>query len=156
MSGGSYNYLCRAFDLDDLLDRRGSLREMADRLAGLGYAEDAAKETEELLVLLNQWGVRAEVRRNRLAEVWKAVEWWDSCDSGPDGVRKALDELLNPTPPAPPAPKYCCEHDDDAHDGAGCLDCSCNLGPMHTKAGYNPTPTSVVKARADVAARLRP
>lgn len=90
MSGGSYNYLCHAFDLDDLLERRHSLREMADRLAGLGYAEDAAKETEELLVLLNQWCVRAEVRRNRLADVWKAVEWWDSCDSGEDDVREAL------------------------------------------------------------------
>jgi len=90
MSGGSYNYLCHAFDLDDLLSSRGSLREMADRLAGLGYAEDAAKETEELLILLNQWSVRAEVRRNRLAKVWKAVEWWDSCDSGEDDVREAL------------------------------------------------------------------
>lgn len=90
MSGGSYNYLCHAFDLDDLLSRRGSLREMADRLAGLGYAEDAAKETEELLVLLNQWCVRAEVRRSRLAGVWKAVEWWDSCDWGEDQVREAL------------------------------------------------------------------
>lgn len=90
MSGGSYNYLCHAFDLDDLLEKRGSLREMADRLAGLGYAEDAAKETEELLALLNQWRVRAEVRRNRLAAVWKAVEWLDSGDSGEDDVREAL------------------------------------------------------------------
>ncbi|MFD6490682.1 hypothetical protein [Streptomyces sp. NPDC060188] len=90
MSGGSYNYLCHAFDLDDLLERRHSLREMADRLAGLGYAEDAAKETEELLVLLNQWGVRAMVRKNRLAEVWKAVEWWDSSDRSEKGVHEAL------------------------------------------------------------------
>lgn len=90
MSGGSYDHLCHAFDLDDLLGKRGSLREMADRLAGLGYAEDAAKETEELLVLLNQWSVRAEVRRNRLAEVWKAVEWWDSGDRSEGAVREAL------------------------------------------------------------------
>jgi hypothetical protein len=90
MSGGSYNYLCHAFDLDDLLEKRHSLREMADRLAGLGYADDAAKETEELLVLLNQWGVRAEVRRNRLADLWKAVEWWDSCDWSESRVHEAL------------------------------------------------------------------
>ncbi|MFJ9038004.1 hypothetical protein ACIRF8_15595 [Streptomyces sp. NPDC102406] len=106
MSGGSYNYLCRAFDLDDLLGARGSLREMADRLAGLGYAEDAAKETEELLVLLNQWAVRAEVRRNRLAPVWKAVEWWDSSDWGEDDVREALAEYRREPgePEVDPAP----------------------------------------------------
>jgi hypothetical protein len=63
---------------------------MADRLAGLGYAEDAAKETEELLVLLSQWNVRADVRLKRLADVWKAVEWWDSCDWGEEHVREAL------------------------------------------------------------------
>lgn len=36
-------------------------------------------------------------------------------------------------------PKHCCEHDSDAHDGAGCLDCPCPLGPPHV--GYNPKPT---------------
>lgn len=90
MSGGSYNYLCYALDLDDLISKRGDLREMADRLAGLGYAEDAAKETEELLVFLNQWSVRAEVRMKRLSDVWKAIEWWDSSDYGEDDVHEAL------------------------------------------------------------------
>lgn len=104
MSGGSYNYLCHAFDLDDLLEKRGSLQEMADRLAGLGYAEDAAKETEELLVLLNQWRVHAEVRRNRLAEVWKAVEWWDSSDCGEDGVREALAKYRGEADQPEPSP----------------------------------------------------
>ncbi|MFJ2110634.1 hypothetical protein ACIOEX_01675 [Streptomyces sp. NPDC087850] len=63
---------------------------MADRLAELGYAQDAAAETEELLVMLQQWEIRAQVRAKRLAGVWKAVEWWDSCDSGENGVREAL------------------------------------------------------------------
>ncbi|MGW5173124.1 hypothetical protein ACWERY_02000 [Streptomyces sp. NPDC004082] len=90
MSGGSYNYLYTAMDLEDLLTRRHSLEEMASRLAGLGYAEDAAKETEELRVLLNQWTIRAEVRLRRLADLWHAVEWWDSHDSGEDGVHEAL------------------------------------------------------------------
>lgn len=90
MSGGSYNYLCYGIDLEDLISKRGDLREMADRLAELGYAEDAAKETEEPLVFLNQWTVRAEVRMKRLADVWKAVEWWDSSDYGEDDVHEAL------------------------------------------------------------------
>jgi hypothetical protein len=92
MSGGSYNYLGMICydDLGELLAKDSDLRDMADRLAGLGYAEDAARETEELLTMLRQWRTRAEVRVRRLADVWKAVEWWDSADSSEDGVRKAL------------------------------------------------------------------
>lgn len=101
MSGGSYNYLCWAGDLADINQRRAALREMADRLAGLGYAQDAAAETEELLVLLQQWEVRAQVRIKRLGEVWKAVEWWDSYGAGEDGVRVALAAYRGDHPPAP-------------------------------------------------------
>jgi len=90
MSGGSYDYLCDAFDLDDLMRKKTSLQEMAARLAGLGYATDAATETEELLVMLRQWEIRARVRLARLSEVWKAIEWWDSNDWSEDAVRKAL------------------------------------------------------------------
>jgi hypothetical protein len=92
MSGGSYNYLgviC-IDDLEELLGKESELREMADRLAGLGYAEDAARETEELLVLLRQWRIRAEVRVKRLGDVWHAVEWWDSNDYSEDRVKEAL------------------------------------------------------------------
>lgn len=92
VSGGSYNYLGSVCydDLAQLISRKDDLREMADRLAGLGYAEDAARETEELLVMLRQWQIRAEVRVRRLAEVWHAVEWWDSGDSSEERVQKAL------------------------------------------------------------------
>lgn len=90
MSGGSYNYLCLASDLEDLQARRWDLQEMASRLAGLGYAQDAARETEELLVLFRQWETRAAVRVARLSDVWKAVEWWDSHDSSESNVHEAL------------------------------------------------------------------
>jgi hypothetical protein len=91
VSGGSYNYLGSVCaDLGGLLDQREDLRSMADRLAGLGYAEDAAAETEELLVMLRQWETRAGVRVRRLRDVWKAVEWWDSCDWGEKQVHEAL------------------------------------------------------------------
>lgn len=90
MSGGSYDYLCWVQDLEEINGKRRMLRSMADRLAGLGYAQDAAAETEELLVMLQQWEVRAQVRIQRLSEVWKAVEWWDSADTTEDGVREAL------------------------------------------------------------------
>lgn len=58
-------------DLTDLSP--SGLREMADALAARGDAEDAARETEELLLLLRQWHIRAEVRIRRLAMVWRAV-----------------------------------------------------------------------------------
>mgnify|MGYP001593382905 CR=1 FL=1 len=90
MSGGSYNYLCWKSDLDELLVQQHALRDMADRLAGLGYAQDAAAETEELLLMLRQWKIRAETRAKRLEHVWKAVEWWDSCDWSEEAVHKAL------------------------------------------------------------------
>lgn len=103
MSGGSYDYLCWAQDLEDINGKRYALREMADRLAGLGYAQDAAAETEELLVLLQQWEVRAQVRVKRLSDLWHAVEWWDSNDSGEDDVREALTKYRGDTDgnPAP-------------------------------------------------------
>ncbi|WTW93645.1 hypothetical protein OG216_09765 [Streptomycetaceae bacterium NBC_01309] len=90
MSGGSYNYLCDAHELADLLRREHDLKEMADRLAGMGGAEDAARETEELLVQLRQWKVRAEVRVRRLSDVWQAVEWEDSGDGHPGQIGEAL------------------------------------------------------------------
>jgi hypothetical protein len=107
MSGGNYNYLCWAQDLEEINGKRHALRTMADRLAGLGYASDAAAETEELLVLLQQWETRAQVRMQRLTDVWKAVEWWDSNDGGEDGVREALAEYRgeNGQPEQDPDPR---------------------------------------------------
>lgn len=101
MSGGSYNYLFTARDLEDLHNRRHDLEEMATRLAGLGYAQDAARETEELLVLFRQWETRAAVRMRRLADIWHAVEWWDSNDSSEDRVHEALAKYRDDTDGTP-------------------------------------------------------
>ena len=91
MSGGSYDYLCFK-DAPELCDGhyQSILESMSQRLAGLGYAEDAARETEELLLIIRQSMVRIQVRAQRLSEVWRAVEWWDSCDSGEDGLKESL------------------------------------------------------------------
>lgn len=91
MSGGSYDYLF-AKDCDlGLLDAEHHIQRMAERLAGLGYAEDAARETEELLLLIRQAKVRIQTRADRLSGVWKAVEWWDSGDSGEENVMNELE-----------------------------------------------------------------
>ena len=89
MSGGSYEYLCFK-EADDLMNAQRTIQAMADRLAGLGYAEDAALETTDLLLVIRQATVAIEARKRRLERVWRAVEWWDSCDSSEEDVKLAL------------------------------------------------------------------
>lgn len=97
MSGGSYDYLCFADSSDALTDKvEYNLANMAQRLAGLGWADDAARESTELLLLIRQAQVNLGVRMDRLRDIWKAVEWWDSMDSGEDGVREALVQYRAP------------------------------------------------------------
>jgi len=91
MSGGSYDYLYSK-DVEDLLHTQETIQNMADRLAGLGYASDAAKETQELLLTLRQFENRISAMKERLSDVWHSVEWWDSCDSGEDSVKNALEK----------------------------------------------------------------
>lgn len=90
MSGGSYNYLCNA-DSQELIEKMSDLQDMADRLAGLGYADDAAKETLRLLLTLRQMDILSQTVAERLYYVWRSVEWWDSGDSSEEGLKKALE-----------------------------------------------------------------
>ena len=85
MSGGSYNYLCYK-DSYEIHNYRQELNEMRDRLTELGYL-DAAKETESVTLMLDAFEVRLQARIDRLKDVWKAVEWCDSGDSGKDSVK---------------------------------------------------------------------
>lgn len=79
MSGGSYDYLY--FHAPDLGGRRGQLEAMAERLEGLPYAAKAAAATRRIL---------ADLGDESLADVWHAVEWWDSADYGEEQVRDAV------------------------------------------------------------------
>lgn len=90
MSGGSYEYLCRATDLEDVLAKRHVLRDMFERLAGTPGGKAAAQETLALSVLVNRWQIEAETRIALLREVWKAAEWVDSCDWHEDRLTEAL------------------------------------------------------------------
>lgn len=91
MSGGSYDYLFIK-DWWEIHGAEADLEAMRDRLAGLGYADDAARETAELLLLIRQYRVRVNVMMERLSGVFRAVEWWDSCDSSEDQVKIRLKE----------------------------------------------------------------
>lgn len=90
MSGGSYNYLFLQ-DYPEICEKQADLADMRDRLIALGY-EDAAKETESILLLMESFRIRLDTRLDRLKPIWEAVEWADSGDSGLEDVQKAIDE----------------------------------------------------------------
>ena len=96
MSGGSYDYLCYK-DIDALVESNYRLEEMADDLAELGYASDAAKETMGILLDIRAFKNRMEVKLERLGGVWRAMEWWSSCDTSEEGFKKALAEYRGET-----------------------------------------------------------
>jgi hypothetical protein len=102
VSGGSYNYLCFAEDVADLAEKRAELEQMHDRLAALPWARTAADETARLMAALDR--IDSRVRNSKeLREVWRAVEWWDSCDYSEKQAREAVrdyDDLIAPAPAA--------------------------------------------------------
>lgn len=91
MSGGSYEYLCFK-DAADLLEASEQLRAMADRLKGVGHADDAARETEDIIATVEQFQESLNARITRISEVWRAVEWWDSGDTNENHLHHALKE----------------------------------------------------------------
>ena len=93
MSGGSYEYLCYK-DAGDFFNSSASeqMERMAERLAGLKYADDAAQETLALLLRIRQTGIYWNTIAQRLHGVWKAVEWTDSGDYGPGDIEESLVE----------------------------------------------------------------
>jgi len=86
MSGGSYDYLY--FNAPEMGGHRGQLEAMAERLDQLPYAKEAAAATRRILLALDD---------EALAEVWHAVEWWDSGDYGEDQVRSATSKYAEKT-----------------------------------------------------------
>lgn len=78
MSGGSYNYL-DGFARDGLFTESqmfGELERMAERLTGLDWAKPAARDTRA--VIDRARALDADL--TALADVFHAIEWWDSCD----------------------------------------------------------------------------
>lgn len=91
MSGGSYDYLCYKETDDWLAGVPERAQQMGDRLAELGYP-DAALETATAILAARAARVRMEAILRRMQPVWKAVEWMDSGDWGPDDLAAAVAE----------------------------------------------------------------
>jgi hypothetical protein len=89
MSGGYYEYLCNK-SVDELLNHDSLLQRMADDLAELGYADDAARETMDVLLEVRRFRNRMEARLNRIGDVWHAMEWWQSLDSSEECLKEEL------------------------------------------------------------------
>lgn len=89
MSGGSYDYLCYK-DSSNIFGEEQTIQRMADRLAKLGFADDAALETQGLILEIRAARIRIDARIERLKNLWQVIEWVDSCDYGPDDIPPAL------------------------------------------------------------------
>lgn len=90
MSGGSFDYLCFA-EPYDIFNKRDALKRMAEDLASDGHI-DAAKETETVGLILNQFEALMRARLDRLHDLWRAVEWTRSGDTGPNAITEAIAE----------------------------------------------------------------
>ncbi len=105
MSGGSYDYLYSK-EADDLFSSPYRLEEMAERLAGLGWAADAAADAHDLVAIIRTQKVRIDAAMARLRDVFHAVEWWDSCDWSEDQVRAELSKYRGEVAAAPLALRH--------------------------------------------------
>lgn len=90
MSGGSYDYLCYKVDGDEFIANApgfSNLEAMADRLAGLDWAEGVTDEVRSII----RRAKRLDVELGRLSNVFQAIEWWDSHDWGEDQARTVVE-----------------------------------------------------------------
>lgn len=101
MSGGSYDYLYCVVDSGDsleyLLEKLETLEGMCNRLKEMPNAESARQESMAVLHEVKDYiRLREEIkdsiltRTQNLADVWQAVEYYDSCDCGIEDVERAI------------------------------------------------------------------
>jgi len=93
MSGGSFNYLyCK--DGEDLLNSEEDLERMALSLEHRGYP-DIALDTKSILndvQFIKEKINELTERKNKLSEVWRAVEWTDSGDTTEKYIKKEAEK----------------------------------------------------------------
>jgi len=87
MSGGTYNYLC-LLNASELFGNIDELDKMYERLVELGYI-NAANETKNIIELYNS----VNSKMGGLQQVWRAIEWLDSGDSGVEEITAAILEF---------------------------------------------------------------
>lgn len=95
MSGGSWDYLYSK-EVEQLMQCSNieMLEDMADFLNQNGY-EDVAKDTRRLVEYIKSAKNRIETLHEMLSPVFRAVEWYESGDSGKDNLVKTIEEYRN-------------------------------------------------------------
>lgn len=88
MSGGSYNYLYW-LEFQDVVSRQEDLENMRDRLVELGF-KDLAKETNNILNESLELQKKINEKLNKIRQVWKSVEYYDSSDVGLSDVKEEV------------------------------------------------------------------
>lgn len=90
MSGGSLNYLyCK--DPEELFDESSiDYLEKAEQYLLKNDAVDIAKDVRRLIEYVLSAKNRIEVMQKNLREVFKAIEWCQSGDSGKDRVDRTI------------------------------------------------------------------
>lgn len=85
MSGGSYNYLCHAH-AGEIFNHESDIESMADRLKPI--CPEAAAKTRAIMAK------RAEVQAmiDEMTDLWRAVEWTDSCDCSESDLVEAIEK----------------------------------------------------------------
>lgn len=73
-----------------LIEHLGFIESYVEALRDAGDAEDAASETEELLMILRHTFARVKTRHNRLKEVWEHLRKWSDGDWSEKSFREAL------------------------------------------------------------------
>lgn len=88
MSGGSFDYLCFATDLYEVMRKRTELEAMVEELESLPWAKTAAAESRRLLGAVQR--LESFVASlGPLRDVWHDIEWWRSLDYSEDQAREA-------------------------------------------------------------------
>lgn len=85
MSGGSFNYLCHRSAVD--IFHGDDLTRMAEQLESMGYAARAAAEATRRIVAKQD---ELDAAIADIAPVWRAIEWWQSCDFSQQEAWKAI------------------------------------------------------------------
>ena len=96
MSGGAYttnNHRPVYYaSIEDFVADPDALDLLVQDLAAIGYANDAAALTDELLIMVRQFTIRANIRLEKLSSIWRALDYWKCQDDGEDGFKANLDE----------------------------------------------------------------
>jgi hypothetical protein len=95
MSGGSFNYICFKETIDELSGYDEDIIAMSNALHALGYAWPAV-ETERILAIIERANeeVRMILEDKKLAQLWKAVEWYHSGDWEREVVSRAFTDFV--------------------------------------------------------------